>query len=140
VTTTDAMPLAGTSQVTLNAAVDTMLASANSTKTVISDKLGVATTGNGTDQRLSVLLADSAGRGKLRFRIIMSPTSTQWSEYKGATRTWTNIDWPLDEYGTAYGTRRVSCLTEIQMLADEKNEKPAVPFFGSISKVYQLAK
>ena len=70
----------------------------------------------------------------------MSPTATQWTEYKGSTRTWANIDWPLDKYGTNFGNRRVSCLTELQMLADDTGEKPAIPLFGSATKVYQLAK
>ena len=140
ITTTDNTALTSNTQASLNAVVDSMLASANSTKTVISDKLSIATTGNGTSTLLSALLSDAASRGKVRFRIIMTPTASQWSEYKGTTRAWNNIDWPLDQYGTATGNRRVSCLTEIQMLADETGEKPAVPFFGSVTKVSQLAK
>ncbi|MGI8977865.1 MAG: PilW family protein [Pirellulaceae bacterium] len=122
ITTTDTTVLTSTTSTALNTVVDAMLA-ANSTKTVISDRLAV-----------------SASRGKIRFRIIMSPTATQWSEYKASTRTWANIDWPLDQYGTSTGNRRVSCLTELQMIADDAGEKPAIPFFGSATKVYQLAK
>ena len=113
---------------------------ANSTKTVITDRLDIATTGSGSAIRLVDLLADSASRGMIRFRIIMTPSATQWTEYKASTRTWANIDWPLDQYGTNTGNRRVSCLTELQMMADDTSEKPAIPFFGSATKVYQLAK
>ena len=139
ITTTDTTVLTSTSQAALNTVVDAMLA-ANSTKTVITDRLDIATTGSGTGVKLVDLLADAASRGVIRFRIIMSPTATQWTEYKANTRTWANIDWPLDQYGTSIGSRRVSCLTEIQMLADDNSEKPAIPFFGSATKVYQLAK
>jgi hypothetical protein len=140
ITTTDTTALTSTSNSALNTVVDAMLASASSTKTVITDRLDIATTGSGTGVRLTNLLADSAARGMIRFRIIMSPTATQWTEYKASTLTWTNIDWPLNQYGTSIGNRRVSCLTELQMLADDTSEKPAVPFFGSATKVYQLVK
>ena len=138
VTTTDTTVLTSTTNTALNTVVDAMLA--NSTKTVITDRLGIATTGNGTATRLADRLADSASRGLVRFRIIMGPTATQWTEYKASTRTWANIDWPLDKYGTGTGNRRVSCLSEIQMLADDTGEKPAIPCFGSATKVYLLAK
>ncbi len=140
ITTIDNTPLTGTSNAELNTVVDSLLASPNSTKIAITQRLDIATTGNGTVIRLDDLLADSGSRGKIRHRIIMSPTAAQWSEYRANTRTWANIDWPLDQYGTSIGSRRVSCLTEIQMLADDNSEKPAIPFFGSATKVYQLAK
>ncbi len=140
ITTTDPTVLTSTTSAALNAVVDAMLASASSTKTVITDRLEIATTGNGMVVRRSDRLADSTSRGMIRFRIIMSPTATQWTEYKASTRTWANIDWPLDQYGTSTGNRHVSCMTELQMLADENSEKPAVPFFGSATKVYLLAK
>ncbi len=139
ITTTDTTVLTSTSSTALNTVVDAMLA-ANSTKTVITDRLDIATTGSGSAIRLVDLLADSASRGMIRFRIIMTPSATQWTEYKASTRTWANIDWPLDQYGTNTGNRRVSCLTELQMMADDTSEKPAIPFFGSATKVYQLAK
>ena len=123
ITTTDTTALSSISSTELNTVVDAMLASPSSTKTVITDRLEI-----------------KISRGKIRFRIIMSPTAAQWTEYKGSTRTWANIDWPLDQYGTGTGNRRVSCLTEIQMLADDTSEQPAIPFFGSATKVYQLAK
>ena len=140
VTTTDATVLTSTSNAELNSVVDAMLASQSSTKTVISDRLDIATTSNGTGTTATELLADDAARGMLRFRILMSPTNSQWSEYKAGTRTWVNIDWPLDQYYTNAGTRRVSCLTELHMLADDAGEKPAIPFFGSATKTYLLAK
>lgn len=139
ITTTDTTVLTSTSSTALNTVVDAMLA-ANSTKTVISDRLDIATTGNGTGIRLVDLLADPASRGMIRFRILMTPSATHWTEYKASSRTWANIDWPLDQYGTSTGNRRVSCLTELQMIADDTSEKPAIPFFGSATKVYQLAK
>ncbi|MCE9528243.1 MAG: prepilin-type N-terminal cleavage/methylation domain-containing protein [Planctomycetales bacterium] len=140
ITTTDTTLLASSSNSALNAVVDAMLSSNNSTKTIITDRLDIATTGGGSGVKVADLLADAASRGMVRFRIIMSPTDAQWTEYKGGFRTWPNIDWPLDQYGTNFGNRRVSCLTEIQMLADDKGEFPAVPFFGSATKVYPLAK
>jgi prepilin-type N-terminal cleavage/methylation domain-containing protein len=140
ITTTDTTLLNSTTNSALNTVVDALLASPSSTKTVITDRLDIATTGNGTGTRLAELLADSASRGMVRFRILMSPTAAQWAEYKGGARAWANIDWPLDQFGTDTGNRRVSCLTELQMLADDTSEKPAIPFFGSATKVYQLAK
>jgi hypothetical protein len=120
--------------------VDSILSAGNATKTVITDRLDIATTGTSTNVRLAELLTDNASRGMLRFRVIMSPSAAQWSEYKAGTRTWTNLDWPLDQYGTNFGNRRVSCLTELQMLAEDTGEDPSVPFFGSVTKIYQLAK
>lgn len=140
ITNTDATALVGNSNAYLNSVVDAILSSGNVTKTVITDRLDIATTSAGSNFRLADLLADSNSRGMVRFRILMAPSATQWSEYKAATRTWSNIDWPQDQYFTNYGNRRVSCLTELQMLADDTSEKPAVPFFGSATKVYQLAK
>jgi prepilin-type N-terminal cleavage/methylation domain-containing protein len=140
ITSTDTTALTSASNTALNTVVDALLASGSSTKTVITDRLDLATTGSGTGTRLANLLADSAARGMIRFRIVMSPTATQWTQYKASTRTWANIDWPLDQYGPGTGTRRVSCLTELQMLADDTSEKPSVPFFGSATKVYLLAK
>lgn len=140
ITTTDTTALTSTTQTALNAVVDAMLSSPSSTKIVISDKLDIATTGLGTGTRLSELLSDTESRGLIRFRLIISPTTTQWSEYKAAARTWKNIDWPLDQYSSSTGNRRVSCLTELQMLVDETGELPPVPFFGSATRVYQLAK
>lgn len=140
ITTTDTTLLTSTSMSALNAVVDAMLSSSSSTKTVITERLDIATTGNGTGIRLTDLLADSAARGLLRFNVIMSPTASQWSEYKAGSRSWANIPWPLDQYGTDTGNRRVSCLTEIQVLGDDNSESPAIPFFGSATKVYPLAK
>ena len=140
ITTPDTTLLTGTTNTDLNAVVTAVLSSANSTKTLISDRLGIATTGAGTSTDLTTLLADSASRGMLRFRILMAPSASQWSQYRASTRTWSNIDWPLDQYGVNYGNRRVSCQTEILMLADDFNIKPPIPFFGSATKVYQLAK
>jgi hypothetical protein len=140
ITTTDATSLTSSSQTALNAVVDALLASPSSTKTVVTDRLDIANPTNSTPINLLDLLADTSTRGLLRFRIIMAPTASQWSEYKLGTRSWSNIDWPLDEYGTGTGTRRVSCQTELQMLADDSGEKPQVPFFGSATRVYQLAK
>lgn len=140
VTTTNPLALANTELSTLNAAVDAMLISPLSTKTVITDRMGIASTGNNSSTDLLNLLADPSTRGMLRFRILMAPTATQWSQYKAGSRTWSNIDWPLDQYFANYGNRRVSCQAEIQMLADDTNTLPPLPFFGSATKVYQLAK
>jgi len=139
VTNTDTTTLTGTSNAYLNSVVDAILAG-SSTKTVISDRLDIAVTGNNTGVRLAELISDNTSRGLLRFRILMAPSATQWAEYKAATRTWNNIDWPLDQYYSDTGIRRVSLLTELQMMADDSSEKPPVPFFGSVTKVYQLAK
>jgi len=140
VTNTDTTTLSGTSNTQLNSVVDAILASGSCTKTVISDRLDIAATGSNTGVRIADLISDNTSRGLLRFRILMAPSATQWSEYKAATRTWSNIDWPLDQYYSDSGIRRVSLLTELQMLADDTSEKPPVPFFGSVTKVYQLAK
>jgi prepilin-type N-terminal cleavage/methylation domain-containing protein len=140
ITTTDTTALIGSSNTYLNSVVDSILSAGNATKTVITDRLDIATTGTSTNVRLAELLTDNASRGMLRFRVIMSPSAAQWSEYKAGTRTWTNLDWPLDQYGTNFGNRRVSCLTELQMLAEDTGEDPSVPFFGSVTKIYQLAK
>jgi hypothetical protein len=140
ITTTDTTALTSISSAALNAHVDAMLTSPSSTKTVITDRLDIATTGSSTGTNRTDLLADASTRGMIRFRVIMSPSAAQWAEYKGGMRTWANLNWPLDQYGTDTGSRRVSCLTELQMLADDASDKPPIPFFGSATKIYQLAK
>lgn len=118
------VPLTSTSQVALNLVVETLLASLTSSKVVVTDQLHAPTA--------------TSSRGAIRFRTILSPTATQWSEYRAGTRTWGNIDWPLDIYGTTQGTRRVSCLTELQLRGSADGTQPAIPFYGSATLIHTL--
>jgi hypothetical protein len=79
-------------------------------------------------------------RGVVRFRRVMAPSDSEWSQYRAGTRTWQNIAWPLDSYRSTSGTRTVACQTELQLVAGNMASatSTALPFFGSASLSYEL--
>jgi hypothetical protein len=114
------------------ALVDGMKASASSESTELTDRLRTATpSGAGAGEP----------RGCVRFERKMSPSAAQWAEFRGGTRTWKAIDWPLDYYSTQTGMRRVVCQTELQIMpGNEATELSAAPFFGSATLTYELSR
>jgi hypothetical protein len=80
-------------------------------------------------------------RGCLRFEVVMSPSESEWSQFKAGTLAWKDMQWPLDYYSTQTGMRRVLCQTELQILpGDATGGQPAAPFFGSATLTYELSK
>jgi hypothetical protein len=85
-------------------------------------------------------LSPSDLRGNLRFRRVMAPSDTEWSQYKAGTRTWQLLSWPLDSYRTQSGTRVVVCQTEMQISPGSMSSAAitAIPFYGSASRSFEL--
>ena len=70
-------------------------------KITLTDRLRTSPlTGNYSDS-----LSPSDLRGNIRFRRLMAPSDTEWSQYRAGTRTWQNMAWPLDSYRSTSGTR-----------------------------------
>jgi hypothetical protein len=112
--------------------VDGIKASVSSETTELTDRMRTATM-NGSDP--------GDLRGCVRFEVLMSPSAAEWAEYRGGTRTWKNVAWPLDYYSTQTGMRRVVCQTELQILpGDSTSGQTAAPFFGSATLTYELSR
>jgi hypothetical protein len=112
--------------------VDGIKAGASSEAIELTDRLRTATAGGAGSGEL---------RGCVRFERKMSPSTAQWTEYRGGTRTWKAIDWPLDYYSTQTGMRRVVCQTELQITpGNAATDQTAAPFFGSATLTYELSR
>ena len=79
-------------------------------------------------------------RGCVRFDVLLSPSASDWGQFRASTLAWKDIDWPLDFRGTQTGIRRVACQTELQIMPGDESDGLAVPFFGSATLTYELAK
>jgi prepilin-type N-terminal cleavage/methylation domain-containing protein len=118
-----------------NSAWDTLVnqlkSNSTATRTVITTKLHTARPNSG-----------HALRGALRFLLLAGPTDAQWAAYRAGTTTWDNLDWPLDRYGSRYGSRVIVCHIEMQMDASDGVTATGhvVPFFGSSSFSYQVSR
>lgn len=107
------------------------LKSAGSTEVVeLSDRLRTAQTSAGNDPR-----------GCVRFLVLMSPSAAEWAAYRAGTGTWHDLHWPLDSYSSRSGLRRVVCQAELQIVpGDSPAQSAALPFFGSATLNYELAR
>lgn len=117
---------------------DRLKTSTTTTKITLTDRLRTSPlTGNYSDT-----LSPSDLRGNIRFRRLMAPSDTEWSQYRAGTRTWQNIAWPLDSYRSTSGTRAVACQTEIQLVPGTMASAgvTAIPFYGSAYITYELAR
>jgi len=91
--------------------------------------------------RLRTAAINGGLRGCVRFDVLMSPSASQWSQYRSGMRAWKDIAWPLDYYSTQTGMRRVACQTELQILPGESSDgETAAPFFGSSTLTYELSR
>jgi len=107
-------------------------ASADSVQVQLTDRLRTANISGGGTGDL---------RGCVRFAVLMTPSASQWSQYRGGTRAWKDIAWPLDYYSTRTGMRRVACQSELQILpGDATDGQTAAPFFGSSTLTYELSR
>jgi hypothetical protein len=117
---------------------DRLKSSQTTNKVMLTDRLRTAPiTGDYSD---SLLPADL--RGAVRFRRWMAPTDQEWSQYRAGSKTWQNLAWPLDSYRSTSGTRAVACQTELQMAPGSMATAAAtaIPFYGSASITYELAR
>jgi Tfp pilus assembly protein PilW len=108
------------------------------TKTVLTDRLRTSPlTGNYSDT-----LSPSDLRGCVRFRRLMEPSDSEWTQYRAGTKSWQSLAWPLDSYRTTSGTRVVVCQTELQIAPASMSSAAvtAIPFYGSASIQYELAR
>lgn len=111
--------------------VESLRLNANSTKTELTDRLRTSPVTNGSTDL----------RGAVRFQVLMAPSAEYWAEYRANSRSWKNLNWPLDYVSTQTGLRRVVCQTELQILADgEDAAQTSIPFFGSAALNYELAR
>ena len=118
--------------------VNRLLTSTTTTKVMLTDRLRTSPlTGNYSES-----LSPSDLRGNIRFRRVMAPSESEWSQYRAGTRTWQNIAWPLDSYRSTSGTRAVACQTELQLVPGSMSSAgvTAIPFYGSAFITYELAR
>jgi hypothetical protein len=115
---------------------DQLKTSASATKVVLTTRLRTAPlSGSYSDS-----LTPSDLRGAIRFRRLMAPSELAWSQYRGGTRSWPDLEWPLGSYRISSGTRMVVCQTELQIAPGEMAAAAAtaIPFYGSASITYEL--
>jgi hypothetical protein len=49
------------------------------------------------------------------------------------------LAWPLDQYSTTHGVRRVVCQTELHILPGDRDpSQSAAAFFGSAALTYEM--
>jgi hypothetical protein len=115
---------------------DNLKNSTTTNKVVLTDRLRTAPLVG--DYSESLTPADL--RGCVRFRRIMAPTQQQWEQYRAGSKTWQELDWPLDSYRLTSGTRTVVCQVELQIAPGSMAAAAAtaIPFFGSGSISYEL--
>ncbi len=88
----------------------------------------------------------STRRPAIRFAHRLTPSQTQWSEYRGGTRSWENLDWAQGIGGASTGLRQSWVRYELQLepgeppSANNAGAMPAYPFFGSAALYYPLQK
>jgi hypothetical protein len=116
--------------------VSQLATSQSATKVILTDRLRTAPiTGDYSDS-----LTPSDLRGCVRFRRLMAPSDQEWAQYRGGTRTWQNLNWPLDSYRSTSGTRAVACQVEVQIAPGSMATAAAtaIPFYGSVMINYEL--
>jgi hypothetical protein len=116
--------------------IDQLKTSSTTNKIMLTDRIRTAPlSGNYTEA-----LTPADLRGVVRFRRLMAPTAVQWSQYRGGTRAWQDLNWPLDSYRSTSGTRAVACQTELQIAPGSMALASAtsLPFYGSSSITYEL--
>lgn len=87
----------------------------------------------------------SSLRGAARFETRLRPSTTDWTNFKAGSVTWSTLPWVQGIYGTQAGLRQVWVRMELQLVPGvewiESNAAAAqpVPFFGSAALYYNLA-
>lgn len=112
-----------------------LVRSPSAKKTVLTDLLRVAevavsgpSSGNTSGQR----------RGVIRFVRELRPTESEWAQFRGGTKAWNALSWPLTQYGSETGLRHVWLRWELQLSPRNYDTSAPVPHFGSALLAYQL--
>ena len=92
---------------------------------------------------LSTRLRTGGGTGApggcLRFDAYSYPTDAEIAAYQTGTKTWSQLLWPLDQYGTTSGLRRHTVNLEIQLMVDTgAGQTEVFPFFGCGVREYSI--
>ncbi|HUE73123.1 MAG TPA: hypothetical protein VMP01_19720 [Pirellulaceae bacterium] len=116
--------------------IDSFHSSSETLKNQLTDRLQYGQ----VDTTLLIDGLTSTSRGMIRFQRIMAPSEGQWSQYRGGQRSWQDIDWPLDLYGSQTGMRTVSLQIELQVRSGTESRPEPLPFFGSANVTYALRK
>ena len=117
---------------------NSLKASQTATKVMLTDRLRTAPiTGEYSDS-----LSPADLRGTVRFRRLMAPSEQEWAQYRGGTKNWRDLAWPLDSYRTSSGTRAVACQVELQIAPGsmESAAATAIPFYGSAYITFELTR
>jgi hypothetical protein len=110
-------------------------------KTILTDLLRIADAGTVISSGGS---NNSQLRGAIRFRVVVRPSETDWTNFKNGTVAWTDLPWVQDIRGSQTGLRQSWCRTELQLLSATTTTataiSEAIPFFGSATLYYELTK
>jgi prepilin-type N-terminal cleavage/methylation domain-containing protein len=115
---------------------DQLKTSTSTTKVVLTTRLRTAP----LDGDYSDSLSPSDLRGTVRFRRLMAPTDQDWAAYRAGTKSWPDLNWPLDSFRSTSGTRAVARQTELQIAPGSmvSAAATALPFYGSALITYEL--
>ena len=118
--------------------VDQLKTSQTADKIALTNRLRTAPLSGNWNANLSAAQL----RGVVRFRCLITPSVSEWTQYRAGTRTWQNITWPLNSVRSTSGTRTVVAQTELQLVGGNMAgaTSTAVPFFGSALLSYELAR
>ena len=83
-------------------------------------------------------------RGAARFESHLTPSDSQWTQYKAGTLAWNQLPWVQGIYGAQTGLRQAWLRMELQFVpgpqwtSTNTAAARAVPFFGSAAVYFQL--
>lgn len=113
--------------------IDAIKVALTSKRVVLSDLLRVADTG-------------SSDRAVLRFRRLVRPSVSEWSDYQSAMVAWEDLAWPEDLYSRNTGMRRVTVQLEVHFMpgyeldSESDGMHRSIPMMGSADHTYTLPK
>ena len=147
-------PLDVSSATATQTAINAVLNSNSSKKTILTELVRTATisTVASSGPPSGGPLGGTSGNGAtvsngqqaaLRFVLAATPSATDWTSYKSGTTAWNNLPWPQYLYGATMGMRQVSVRTELQLNAGPSggivgNDQDVIPFLGSATLYYEM--
>jgi len=108
-----AMPLPTVDYTGWVAFIDGLKQSSQSTKTVLTDLLRVASVTSSV--AMPGIGAGTQLRGVLQFDCQVTPSTTDFSTYRAGTTAWSALPWPQGLYGSQIGVRQVRVAIELQL-------------------------
>jgi len=118
--------------------VAAMIASNDSSKVVLTDRLRIASTST-TDLTNAALW-----RGCVRFESDIRPSRAQWRSYVDTPSTWNSLEWAQGIHGSQTGLRQTTVRfefhlqAEVSTVAGDSEVMPPLPFFGSGALRYEM--